>query len=157
VKEPVHNPYVQLGEYRCFGCSPDNEHGLHMEFSRDGEEIECRWEPHARFQGYPGVLHGGIQATLMDEAASWFVYAVIGTAGVTAALTTRFLKPVFVDRGTLTLRARLDRREGRSAFIRVDLSDAGGTLCSTGECEYALYSPEVARKRLNYPGQDAFG
>ncbi len=69
----IRNPYVDLKGYNCFGCSPNNIQGLHMHFEEHGEKIISEWTPKMQFQGYKNVLHGGIQATLMDEIASWCV------------------------------------------------------------------------------------
>ena len=49
------------------GCAPLIEDGLKLEFYEDGEEIVCLWMPEARFQGWVNTLHGGIQATMLDE------------------------------------------------------------------------------------------
>jgi len=62
-----------MAGYQCFGCAPHNHNGLQMSFAEDGEYVVSEWEPKDYFQGYYNVLHGGIQATLMDEIASWLV------------------------------------------------------------------------------------
>ncbi|WP_455383430.1 PaaI family thioesterase [Salinispira pacifica] len=156
MERSVRNPFVGVEGYNCFGCSPDNSHGLKMTFVRDDDRVVCRWEPRSWFQGYVQVLHGGIQTTLMDETASWFIMTVIGTAGVTAGLSVRFLRPVRVDEGRVSLEASLQERSDKRAVVQVELFDSSGELCSVGECEYALYPPKVAARRLHYPGQAAF-
>src|SRR5690554_7450779 len=50
------------------------------------------------------ILHGGIQATLMDEAAAWVVFVCLKTAGLTTELTTRYLKPVYIENGQITIK-----------------------------------------------------
>ena len=40
------NPYEGMGReegYHCFACAPRNEHGLHMEFYEEGDEVVCYW------------------------------------------------------------------------------------------------------------------
>jgi acyl-coenzyme A thioesterase PaaI-like protein len=49
-----------------------------MTFFDDGEGIVSNWGPKEGYQGYDKVLHGGIQATLIDEIASWVVYVRLG-------------------------------------------------------------------------------
>lgn len=65
----IQNPYAISGrkEYLCFGCSPNNESGLNLEFWEEGEEVIAKWMPCKSFEGFVNVLHGGIQATLLDE------------------------------------------------------------------------------------------
>jgi acyl-coenzyme A thioesterase PaaI-like protein len=55
----------------CFGCGDDNDAGLHLKFFVDDEDrVLCRLRLAAQFQGPPGHAHGGIIATLLDEAMS---------------------------------------------------------------------------------------
>ena len=55
----------------CFGCGDDNSAGLHLKFFVDEEQrVLCRLRLAAQFRGPPGHAHGGIIATLLDEAMS---------------------------------------------------------------------------------------
>ncbi len=49
-KRQVNNPFTQIEGYNCFGCSPKNDFGLHLEFYEEGDEIVCEWQPKAQFQ-----------------------------------------------------------------------------------------------------------
>jgi acyl-coenzyme A thioesterase PaaI-like protein len=150
------NPYAGLPGYNCFGCSPTNHDGLKMEFFEDGEEVISTWIPGDRFQGFRDVLHGGIQATMMDEIASWVVFVKLGTAGVTYRLSTRYRSPVIISKGPVTLRARLLGKMRNIASIGVVLEDGEGRACSEGTVEYFVLPPGKAEQELHYPGRDAF-
>jgi acyl-coenzyme A thioesterase PaaI-like protein len=150
------NPFAEKGEYHCFGCSPHNLEGLRMEFYEDGEEILSIWKPQARFEGFKDVLHGGVQATLMDELASWVVFLKAQTGGMTYRLHTKYRSPVRISRGDLTLRGRLVELKKRLAFIEVKLHDGEGTCCSECMAEYFLQPRELAQNAYHYPGRDAF-
>ena len=65
------NPWTELGkeEYNCFMCSPTNPKGLHLSFYEDGDDVVTRWIPSRDYEGWKGVIHGGIQATIIDETA----------------------------------------------------------------------------------------
>jgi uncharacterized protein (TIGR00369 family) len=67
---PEGNSSMQLqpNSRNCFVCGLDNEHGLHLRFyeTADGEVTVETIVPD-RFQGYPGIVHGGIVASLVDE------------------------------------------------------------------------------------------
>lgn len=61
--------HLQPNSRNCFVCGLENEHGLHLRFyeTADGEvTVETIVPDH--FQGYPGIVHGGIVASLVDEA-----------------------------------------------------------------------------------------
>lgn len=152
----IRNPFLDMEGYNCFGCCPGNETGLRMRFYEDGEDIVSLWRPASRFQGYGNVLHGGIQAALLDEIASWVVFIKLSTSGVTSNLSIDFIKTVFTTGGEIALRARLLSREGRTARIQTELSDSGNQVCSRAVVTYAVFPEALARKKLSYPGREAF-
>ena len=103
----IKNPFNKIPDYNCFGCSPNNQLGLKMEFFEDGEEIVSFWKPVKHFNGYINVLHGGIQSSLIDEIAYWTVLIKLKTSGVTARLDVRLKKPLYMDKGKIMLRSKL--------------------------------------------------
>lgn len=147
----IANPFAGIPGYSCFGCSPDNERGLRMKFSEEGEEIVCFWEPEPQFAGYGSILHGGIQATLHDEIASWVVFVKLATAGFTESLDMKYRSPVRIDSGKLTLRSRLEKMEGNKAFIRTSLFDGSGKLGSESLAVYFTLPQHIARRKLRFP------
>lgn len=58
------------GYQACFGCGARNLNGLQLVFRHEGGEIVAEYTPDERFQGFPGVLHGGVLATMLDETLS---------------------------------------------------------------------------------------
>ena len=78
----------------CYACGVENPAGLHLHFYEDDDgRVVVHFTPADVYQGYPGVLHGGIICTLLDET--------IGRAllrddywAVTGKLEVRFRKPV---------------------------------------------------------------
>jgi len=155
-KIDINNPYIGMDGYQCFGCSPDNEHGLQMKFFVEGDELVSNWEPRGFMQGYHNVLHGGIQATLMDEIGSWFIQVRLGTAGVTSEMKVKYLKPVRVNQGGIQLRARLKAQRDNLVDIYVSLFGPNGKLSAEADLTYFTYPVDVARKRLYLPEKEAF-
>ena len=150
------NPFINTSGYNCFGCSPNNENGLRMVFFEDENEVVAEWTPDGRFQGYGNVLHGGIQATLMDELASWYIYVKMDTAGVTSGMEIKFLKPVFTNSGPVKVCAGFRDRQKNIINISTRLEDNTGKICSEAIVSYFTYPEKIARERLHYPGKDAF-
>ena len=157
-EEKIKNPFVEEEGYRCFGCAPEemNPYGLNMEFTKEGDEIVSLWEPKDHFQGFKNVLHGGIQAALIDEIASWVVFVHCETGGFTAGLNVRYLKNVLTDKGPVTLKARLKEMVKNRAFVEVSLIDGTGNVCTEAVAEYFTLPSYIAEKKLHYPGKDAF-
>jgi len=152
----VRNPFVGIDGYQCFGCDPENAVGLALEFRREGDVVTTEWRPRPELEGYPGVVHGGIQATLADEIGGWYVYAIIGTAGVTKDLAITYESSARVVDGPLRIVARGLERSEKHAVIEVEIHNASGTRCAIARLTYALFSEAVARKRLFFPGREAF-
>jgi uncharacterized protein (TIGR00369 family) len=78
----------------CFVCSAGNLHGLHLRFSRhqDGG-VSALFACDPAFQGYPGLLHGGIIAALLDGAMTHCLFAH-GVECVTARLQVQYRRPI---------------------------------------------------------------
>src|SRR5258708_10693328 len=53
---------------RCFVCGQRNPFGLHLVFRQESGSIVADFQPREEHQGFPGVLHGGIVASVLDEA-----------------------------------------------------------------------------------------
>lgn len=81
----------------CFVCGPQNPIGLQAQFStdRDACSSHATLELSGNYQGWQDVIHGGILASLLDEAC---IYACRAKAEqcVTAELQVRYRKPVSV-------------------------------------------------------------
>ena len=89
-------------------CSPDHQAGLHLEFTllEDGS-VQATFDCREVFQGYPGLLHGGVISALLDGAMTNCLFAH-GQQGITGELKVRFRHPVVTDRPAI-VRAWVDR------------------------------------------------
>lgn len=146
------NPWKGLDGYFCFGCSPDNEAGLKMEFYADGDEVVSFWQPQARYQGWLNTLHGGIQATLLDEICAWAIVWKLQTTGVTSKMETRYLKPIATDGGPLTLRAAITEQRRNLAIVTASITNSAGEVCTRAVCTYFTFPKEKARTDMFFNG-----
>ena len=154
--QKIHNPFRSKKGYKCFGCSPDHPTGLQMSFYEEGDEIIAIWEPKPQFEGYHGVLHGGIQATLMDEIASWVVYVKVKVAGVTSFMNVRYHKPVYMAGGAITVRSKVIRMRRNLADIQVGIYNKENELCAEALITYFTFSEKKSKESFFYPGEEAF-
>ena len=120
----------------CFGCSANHPFGFHLKFERDGDEVVTRMTPGDRYQGAPGVMHGGLVATLADELAAWACIAITGKFGVTASFDARYLQPARIDK-EIEGRARIVQSAGRFVDIEVKLLQ-DGRPCFTSALRFLL-------------------
>jgi acyl-coenzyme A thioesterase PaaI-like protein len=150
------NPFVSREGYNCFGCSPDNPIGLKLKFEIDGEFVIAEWQPEPQFQGWNNTLHGGIQATLLDELASWLVFVKLDTSGVTSKMEVKLRKPVTTNQGTLYLKGKLREMQRNIAVIDTWLYNHEMVLCTEAVMYYFTFPQDVARDKFWYPGTEAF-
>ena len=81
----------------CFVCGEKNDFGLHAKFyETEANELVALINPSEQHQGYPGRMHGGIAATILDEVIARSICNGKDEQlwGVTLELKTRFRKPV---------------------------------------------------------------
>ncbi|WP_291528992.1 PaaI family thioesterase [Bacteroides sp. UBA939] len=142
------NPWKNMEGYNCFGCAPENEAGVKMEFYEDGDEVVSIWKPRPEYQGWFNTLHGGIQSVLLDEICAWVVLRKLQTTGVTSKMETRFRKPVATTDSYIVLRASICEQRRNLVTINAKLCNENGEVCTEAVCTYFTYPPEKAEKEM---------
>lgn len=78
----------------CFACGGKNPLGLCLKFTLHANgECTCEFAGAPHHQGFAGVLHGGIIATIADDLMNNHLFRMFGASTATAELTVRFKKP----------------------------------------------------------------
>ncbi|MDK1475922.1 PaaI family thioesterase [Streptomyces sp. 549] len=87
--EPIGAHYDQ-----CFGCGGAQPHGLHLQVrAGEGVDVTAEFTVRPEHQGAPGLAHGGVLATALDEtlgSLNWLMHVI----SVTGRLETDFVRPV---------------------------------------------------------------
>lgn len=138
----------------CFGCGPTHPIGFHLRFERDGDDVVTRFTPGDRYQGPPGILHGGLVATLADELAAWTLIARLGRFGFTTRMDLRLHGPVRIG-VEIEGRGRLVRETRRLVDVAVEVGQGGARLAS-GELQFALLGEAQAERLLGGPLPEAW-
>ncbi len=137
---------VVLTPHNCFACGQLNVNGLHLDLHAGDGQCWTELVLPDRFEGWEGIAHGGIIATILDEVMAW---AIIDQDawGVTARMTIEFKAPIHVGDRV--------RAEGWLVRARRRLVEAAGHLVdpATGETyatAEALYvaAPEERKREL---------
>lgn len=144
------NPWVRMAGYNCFGCSPLNPLGLHMHFYEEDPtdlygDIVSVWQPGQDHQSWINTLHGGVQATLLDEICGWVVFKKLNTSGVTAKMEIRYKNAISTVGTPLILRARLKSHNHRVAVVEGEIRQ-DDTVCATAECTYFSFPQQKAKE-----------
>ncbi len=84
-----------IDDHYCFACGADNPDGLEVKWTVEGKKTWTEFVPPRKYQGWKGIVHGGILATLLDEAMTRLAWIACGGA-LTAEMTVRFVRPAKV-------------------------------------------------------------
>lgn len=118
----------QYNSRMCFVCGVENQAGIHAHFYQiDENTCVGRFIPAEHHQGYPGRVHGGVVAAMMDETLGRAVWGDGNTWGVTAELTIRYKAPVPMGQ-TLTVVGRITSNRRRLFMAEGELLLADGTV-----------------------------
>lgn len=149
--EKLVNNWLGIDGYHCFACDPNHQHGLHMEFMEDGDDIVSYWKPTGEHQSWLNTLHGGIQATLIDEICGWVLTRKLQTTGVTAKMEIRYRKPVKTVDEVLTIRARIQSQQRNLLTITATISNSEGQVCTEGTCVYFITNNPQTALGMEFP------
>ncbi len=129
-----------LAHPHCVLCGRTNEHGCQLDFTiSDDEGVEATFDCDARFEGYEGVLHGGVVASLMDAAMTNCLFAQ-STPAVTVGLAVRFRHPVNTGRAAI-VRARVERSSPPRHVLKAEVLQ-DGQIRATAEGRF-LEQPQL--------------
>jgi acyl-coenzyme A thioesterase PaaI-like protein len=115
----------------CFGCGPANPQGLHLVFTTDTTHPDhpvatSHFQLDRNHEGPPGHIHGGIVATLLDEAMSK-INRPLNVLAMTRHMEVDYLRPIPLYK-PLVLVGRHLRRDGRKLFHEAEIRDPVGAV-----------------------------
>jgi acyl-coenzyme A thioesterase PaaI-like protein len=139
-------PRFEIAPHHCFACGTLNTHGLHLDLhvERGRSWVELTYE--GRFQGWDGIAHGGILATILDEVMAW---ALVGEDdwGLTARLAIDFKQPVKVGQ-RIRAEGWITRSRRRIVDTEATVTDARtGELLATATGVY-MAADDARRREL---------
>ena len=131
---------IDIPGNRCFGCGPENAIGLRLQFHRAGpHRVMTRFIATPDHCGAEGVVHGGLQAVLLDEVMGVAIRAEHEGGpqphAVTAEFNLRYRRPTPVGEAVVAEGDFL-RREGRNLFLEGRILDADGELLSSATARW---------------------
>jgi acyl-coenzyme A thioesterase PaaI-like protein len=142
---------------QCFACGVRNPSGLHLHFREEHGEVVTEFTPDARYQGFPGVVHGGILATLLDETLNrqatrerrWMMTGRLDIRYRNAAPVGRTLR---VAARTISSRSRMLTAAGE-----IRLADDPDTVIAAAEGTFLPVPADFQRRAVEgFPEPDGF-
>jgi|SRR6516162_9066607 uncharacterized protein (TIGR00369 family) len=126
----------------CFVCGKDNASGMHLKFFLDdtARHAICKFKLSRRYTGPPGHAHGGIIATILDEAMGK-VNRFRNVLALTSSMEIRYLKPVPLGK-MLTVTGYEQTVEGRKHVNVAEISNEAGEVLARSTGTFIAIDPE---------------
>lgn len=119
---PDHLP--NLSSWNCFACGQDHPKGLRLRFtSPEQDRIRSEFEVSTDHTGLGDVVHGGVVATIFDEAMVWTLYRWRYRPHVTATMTQRFRGTILADTPLVAV-AWITEDRGRRRMVEATIATA---------------------------------
>ena len=137
--EYIQDQWPEEGTF-CWGCGKNNEQGLQLKSYWEGDEAVAVWKPKDHHMAFPGILNGGIIATLIDCHGTGSANAAAHKAAgdldqhfmyVTGSISVKYLRPTPLNH-PVTLRAKIIEIGEDKIKVSCDLY-SGDVMCATGE------------------------
>jgi uncharacterized protein (TIGR00369 family) len=134
--------YVKLQKNYCFVCGMNNPDGMRLKFALDEARATfiCRFRLGKRYTGPPGHTHGGIIASILDDAMGK-VNKLQNVVALTKEMTIEYLKPVPLHQ-PLRVEGRGVSIEGRRHVNAAEILNAKNEVLARSRGLFISIDPE---------------
>ena len=134
--------YVRLQKNYCFACGKNNPEGMRLKFAylEEQDRFLCRFRLGKRYTGPPGHAHGGIIATILDEAMGK-VNKLRHVVALTKRITVEYLKPVPLNK-SLRVESFERRVRGREHVNIAEILNQNDEVLARGEGLFIAIDPQ---------------
>src|SRR6202162_3202773 len=135
-------PYLRLQKNNCFACGKENPQGMHLKFTYDEERdsFVCRFRLSKRYTGPPGHAHGGIIATILDDAMGK-VNKLRNVVALTSQITVDYLRPVPLNK-LLRVKSHEIEVEGRFHTNTAEILNEKNEVLARSQGTFIAIDPE---------------
>jgi uncharacterized protein (TIGR00369 family) len=153
IVQPVLLSYAdfRIRPHHCFACGELNEVGLHLKLNLEPGKCWTELELPRLFEGWEGLVHGGIICTILDEVMAWSLVSE-DNWGVTVRMSVEFRKPVMVGQA-IRAEGRMteSRRRIHGTAARIIDSQTGAEL-ATATATYVAATDSRKRELKEHYG-----
>jgi uncharacterized protein (TIGR00369 family) len=134
--------YVQMQKNYCFACGMNNPQGMRLKFTLDEprQTFVCKFRLSKRYTGPPGHCHGGIIATILDDAMGK-VNKLHHVVALTKEMTVEYLKPVPLHK-PLHVEGREVSVQGRVHINEAEIMDENSEVLARSRGTFIAIDPE---------------
>jgi uncharacterized protein (TIGR00369 family) len=141
------------GYKKCFFCGPATG-GLALELHYGDEGTFCEFVAHEKFQGYDGMLHGGIVTGILDEVMWWTLFMEKKVICATSKIEVQFKRPVLCGNG-YRASGYLVGATGRTYQVSGQIESKEGRVCASSIASFRAiekFTMEDVIKYLDFRG-----
>ena len=128
----------EANPHYCFGCGKRNPIGLHLSFQMEDGEVKAPFTPQAEHQGWPGFMHGGLVATMLDEAMGWVTMSH-GIWAVTGKINVRYREPIPVFQ-PVTVVGLIEKNRRKWTLVRAEIRSSQAEVLSEADAIFMRVS-----------------
>ncbi|MFB0900902.1 MAG: hotdog fold domain-containing protein [Dehalococcoidia bacterium] len=136
-----------LQQHNCFGCGLKNDIGLKLHFTKKNNLIIGTCSTKHEHEGFPNILHGGIQTTILDEAMNW-AFLIDGIFVFTTKIEIKFRAPVDIGQ-KITIEASVVELKNKIYTATGKIYLASGKLATESYGEFYLINDEKKSQILS--------
>lgn len=130
---------AQNNDNYCFACGVKNPIGLHLKFEKVEDKITATKNLAREYEGYEGAAHGGIVATMLDEAMCAFIKYFYNEQAMTGRLEIRYRHPTPIEQD-LTISAWQESQRRNIITMRSTVTAADGSVTAEATAKFAVVS-----------------
>ena len=134
--------FMKMQKNNCFVCGQDNPDGMHLKFTLDEERqtFVCKFRLSKRYTGPPGHTHGGIIASILDDAMGK-VNKLHHVVALTKEMTVQYLKPVPLHK-PLRVEGREVSVHGRQHINMAEILNEKNEVLARSQATFIAIDPE---------------
>jgi uncharacterized protein (TIGR00369 family) len=139
-------PWKGIEGYHCFGCCPDNPAGIALRPVEHEDGLACWFTLDRKHESYPGIVHGGVVVTVLDELMGNVLAMLEHKACFTVSLRARFLAPVRSGHTYRAVARVVERPDSPDGLYKVEgeISDADRREVLTAHATYHWMTEDQA-------------
>jgi uncharacterized protein (TIGR00369 family) len=134
--------YAQMQKNYCFVCGMNNPNGMRLKFTLDEERqtFVCKFRLSKRYTGPPGHCHGGVIASILDDAMGK-VNKLHHVIALTKEMTVEYLKPVPLHK-PLRVEGREVKVQGRMHINEAEIRNENNEVLARSRGTFIAIDPE---------------
>ncbi|MFH1074450.1 MAG: PaaI family thioesterase [Candidatus Firestonebacteria bacterium] len=135
-------------DHFCFACGKNNPDGLKLDFRMEGGKLYTDYTFPKKFQGYAGIVHGGMLSLVLDEVMVNLPWKKYNNPVVSAELNIRLRKPARIGE-KIIFSAEIEKEVKNIIFVKGSAASESGEIFATASAKCLKVDLDTLEKGLN--------